>query len=40
MTNWYRNRNGRNTALVPWRLVDDWGMTHDIDLDDFHLQRT
>lgn len=39
MTNWYRNKNGRNTALVPWRLVDYWDMTHDIDLDEFHLQR-
>lgn len=40
MTNWYRNQHGRNTALVPWRLVDYWGMTHDIDLDEFHLQRS
>jgi len=40
MTNWYRNSNGRNTALVPWRLVDYWAMTHDIDLDEFNLQRS
>lgn len=39
MTNWYRNQHGRNTALVPWRLVDYWSMTHDIDLDEFHLLR-
>lgn len=40
MTNWYRNKHGRNTALVPWRLVDYWDMTHDIDLDEFHFQRS
>ena len=32
MTNWYRNRHGRITALMPFRLVDYWQMTHDPDL--------
>ncbi|MEM9747273.1 MAG: NAD(P)-binding domain-containing protein [Actinomycetota bacterium] len=35
MTNWYRNRHGRITALLPWRLVDYWALTHDVDLDEF-----
>lgn len=39
MTNWYRNKHGRNTALVPWRLVDYWAMTHDLDLDEFQVAR-
>ncbi len=37
MTNWYRNAAGRVTALLPWRLVDYWAMTHDPDLGDFDL---
>ncbi len=39
MTNWYRNRHGRIVALMPWRLVDYWQMTHDPDLDEFHVTR-
>lgn len=40
MTNWYRNASGRITALMPWRLVDYWSMTHDPDLErDFVCTR-
>jgi 4-hydroxyacetophenone monooxygenase len=35
MTNWYRNRHGRITAIMPWRLVDYWAMTHDPELSEF-----
>jgi 4-hydroxyacetophenone monooxygenase len=35
MTNWYRNRHGRIVALMPWRLVDYWLMTHEPDLDEY-----
>lgn len=35
MTNWYRNRHGRITAIMPFRLVDYWAMTHDPDLDEY-----
>jgi 4-hydroxyacetophenone monooxygenase len=35
MTNWYRNQHNRITALLPWRLVDYWAMTHDPNLADF-----
>jgi 4-hydroxyacetophenone monooxygenase len=37
MTNWYRNQHNRITALLPWRLVDYWAMTHDPNLDDFKV---
>lgn len=37
MTNWYRNRSGRVVAIMPWRLVDYWAMTHDADLSDFRV---
>jgi 4-hydroxyacetophenone monooxygenase len=39
MTNWYRNKAGRITALLPWRLVDYWSMTHDPNWDDFITRR-
>jgi 4-hydroxyacetophenone monooxygenase len=38
MTNWYRNRNGRITAIMPWRLVDYWSMTHDPDLSEYRIE--
>jgi 4-hydroxyacetophenone monooxygenase len=34
MSNWYRNPDGIITALLPWRLVDYWQMTHDPDWED------
>ena len=36
METYYRNRNGRVVSVMPWRLVDYWAMTHDLDADD-HL---
>ena len=35
MTTWYRNRHGRIVAMTPWRGVDYWAMTHEVDLDDY-----
>jgi 4-hydroxyacetophenone monooxygenase len=40
MTNWYRNRHDRIVALMPWRLVDYWAMTHDPDLDEYLVERS
>jgi len=31
VTNWYRNPAGRVFAVLPYRLVDFWRMTRDID---------
>ena len=31
MSTYYRNRHGRVVTVMPWRLVDYWGMTHDVD---------
>lgn len=36
MTNWYRNDAGRVVSATPWRIVDYWRMTHDVDLSDYH----
>lgn len=38
MTNWYRNRYGRVIAIMPWRLVDFWHMTSEIDLDEYIVE--
>lgn len=35
MRNWYRNDAGRVVAIMPWRLVDYWAMTHDPDLSHY-----
>jgi 4-hydroxyacetophenone monooxygenase len=37
MTTYYRNRSGRVFSAMPWRFVDYWSMTHDADLDRYHL---
>ena len=37
MNPWYRNDAGRVVAVMPWRLVDYWAMTHDPDLDHYVL---
>ncbi|MEZ5215277.1 MAG: NAD(P)/FAD-dependent oxidoreductase [Ilumatobacteraceae bacterium] len=37
MTNWYRNSAGRVVALMPWRLVDYWNMTHDFDPSEYEV---
>ena len=38
MRNWYRNAQGRVFAVMPWRLVDYWRMTHEPDLSEFKTQ--
>ena len=35
MRNWYKNSKGRVIVNTPWRLVDYWTMTRDVDLDDY-----
>lgn len=37
MSNWYRNPHGRVVAIMPWRLVDYWHMTHAPDFSDYQL---
>ncbi|MCG3754082.1 NAD(P)/FAD-dependent oxidoreductase [Amycolatopsis sp. Poz14] len=37
-TNWYRNKNGRVVAAMPWRLVDYWALTREPDLDEYHVR--
>lgn len=39
MTTWYRNKYGRVTVVLPWRLVDYWSMSHDPDLSAYHVTR-
>ena len=39
MTTYYRNEAGRIVIPMPWTNVEYWQMTHDPDLDDFHLVR-
>ena len=33
--NWFRNSKGRVVSNSPWRLVDYWRMTHQVQMDDF-----
>ncbi len=35
MRPWYRNQAGRVVAVMPFRLVDFWSWTHDVDADDY-----
>jgi 4-hydroxyacetophenone monooxygenase len=35
MTTYYRNSRGRVFSAMPWRFVDYWQMTHDVDLADY-----
>jgi 4-hydroxyacetophenone monooxygenase len=37
MTTYYRNKSGRVFSAMPWRFVDYWAMTHDVDLNQYHL---
>jgi len=39
MNNWYRNDKGRITAVLPWRLVDYWSLSHDVDLSAYHTMK-
>jgi 4-hydroxyacetophenone monooxygenase len=34
---WYQNRDGKVTILSPWRLLDYWQWTGQVDLDDYVL---
>jgi len=38
LTNWYRNDAGRVFALLPYRLVDYWKMTQDLQARGLHLR--
>ncbi|MDG2333768.1 MAG: NAD(P)/FAD-dependent oxidoreductase [Myxococcota bacterium] len=38
METYYRNGRGRVFSVMPWRLVDYWGMTRDATLDEFERQ--
>ncbi|PRY51313.1 4-hydroxyacetophenone monooxygenase [Geodermatophilus tzadiensis] len=38
MTNWYRNADGRVVAVLPWRIVEYWRMTHEADLFDYRTE--
>lgn len=38
LTTYYRNKNGRVISIMPWRLVDFWGMSRAPDLNDFHIR--
>jgi 4-hydroxyacetophenone monooxygenase len=35
MSTYYRNKAGRVFSVMPWRLVDYWGMTRTPDFDDY-----
>jgi 4-hydroxyacetophenone monooxygenase len=35
MTNWYRNATGRVVVTMPWRNVDYWAMTRNLDIADY-----
>ena len=38
MDNWYRNADGRVVSVLPWRIVDYWTLTRDLDLDDYLVE--
>lgn len=40
MTTYYRNKSGRVFSAMPWRFVDYWAMTHEADLDRYHVTET
>jgi len=37
MSTYYRNPHGRVVSVMPWRLVDYWGMTEQPDLEEYRL---
>ncbi len=37
MSTYYRNRFGRVTSVMPWRLVDYWGMTREPTLEEYEV---
>lgn len=38
MSTYYRNGNGRVVTVMPWRLVDYWKMTHDLEPHAYHFR--
>lgn len=38
MTTYYRSIKGRVTTVTPWRLLDNWAMTQNVNLHDFVLE--
>ena len=36
---WYKNRRGRVFATSPWRLLDYWEMTRQLDPDDYKFSK-
>jgi 4-hydroxyacetophenone monooxygenase len=39
MTTYYRNSQGRVFSAMPWRFVDYWQMTHDVDLGNYRQTK-
>ncbi|MBI5318161.1 NAD(P)/FAD-dependent oxidoreductase [Bradyrhizobium sp.] len=39
MTTYYRNSQGRVFSAMPWRFVDYWQMTHDVNLKDYRQSK-
>lgn len=37
MSTYYRNSTGRVVSVMPWRLVDYWQMTRELDLNEYQL---
>jgi 4-hydroxyacetophenone monooxygenase len=38
MDTWYRNAAGRIVTNSPWRVVDYWKLTREVELGDFVLE--
>ena len=38
MSTYYRNSRGRIVTNLPWRVVDYWAMTQNVDLDDYEFE--
>jgi 4-hydroxyacetophenone monooxygenase len=38
MSTYYRNASGRIVTNLPWRVVDYWEMTREVELDDYRFQ--
>lgn len=39
MTTYYRNKQGRVFSAMPWRFVDYWRMTHDVNLNEYQVEK-
>jgi 4-hydroxyacetophenone monooxygenase len=37
VSTYYRNKQGRVFSVMPWRFVDYWAMTHDIDFANYRI---